>query len=234
MVHPFRPSFHVPSSPSIQRTDARARGSLLVIAISGSMRLHSLVTAITGSVRPSHVGGTARHRHLRVGAASLARHCHHRVSAAFTRWWHCSSPPSPGRCGLSCSFCSSRRPADGIRSDSPALRRTVHVLFLMFLFCLFVCSDARSFRLTVRQTVPHPRISHGMQQHISLHPLLPMSMRCVCVQQPGMVTLACRALAFFRSCFAAFRSVASSSSESSSSPSPSVQSRAMCPRLPQL
>ena len=50
MVHPFRPSFHVPSSPSLQRTDARARGSLLVIAISGSMRLHSLVTAITGSV----------------------------------------------------------------------------------------------------------------------------------------------------------------------------------------
>ena len=103
VVHPFRPSFHVPSSPSIQRTDARARGSLLVIAISGSMRLHSLVTAITGSVRPSHVGGTARHRHLRVGAASLARHCHHRVSAAFTHWWHCSSPLSPGRCGLSCS-----------------------------------------------------------------------------------------------------------------------------------
>ena len=46
VVHPFRPSFHVPSSPSLQRTDARARGSLLVIAISGSMRLHSLVTAI--------------------------------------------------------------------------------------------------------------------------------------------------------------------------------------------
>ena len=82
----------------------------------------------------------ARHRHLRVDAASFARHCHHRVSAAFTRWWHCSSPPSPGRCGLSCSFCSSRRPADGIRSDSPALRRTVHVLFVIFLFCLlFVC-----------------------------------------------------------------------------------------------
>ena len=78
----------------------------------------------------------ARHRHLRVDAASFARHCHHRVSAAFTRWWHCSSPPSPGRCGLSCSFCSSRRPADGIRSDSPALRRTVHVLFVIFLFCL--------------------------------------------------------------------------------------------------
>ena len=176
----------------------------------------------------------ARHRHLRFDAASFARHCHHRVSAAFTRWWHCSSPPSPGRCGLSCSFCSSRRPADGIRSDSPALRRTVHVLFVIFLFCLlfvclFVCSDAR-----FRRTVLHPRISHGMQQHISLHPLLPMSMRCVCVQQPGMVTLACRALAFFRSCFAAFRSVASSSSESSSSPSPCVQSRAMCPRLPQL
>ena len=72
VVHPFRPSFHVPSSPSIQRTDTRARGSLLVIAISGSMRLHSLVTAITGSVRPSPVGGTARHRHLWVGAASLA------------------------------------------------------------------------------------------------------------------------------------------------------------------
>ena len=209
MVHPFRPSFHVPSSPSIQRTDARARGSLLVIAISGSMRLHSLVTAITGSVRPSHVGGTARHRHLRVGAASLA--------------------PSARRGVPLTAFARTHRHSDA------------RFMFCFSCFC-FVClfvpthgpSDSRSDTRLFRQTVPHPRISHGMQQHISLHPLLPMSMRCVCVQQPGMVTLACRALAFFRSCFAAFRSVASSSSESSSSPSPSVQSRAMCPRLPQL
>ena len=34
-----------------------------------------------------------------------------------------SSLPSPGQCGLSCSFCLSRRPADSICSDSPALRR---------------------------------------------------------------------------------------------------------------
>ena len=145
VVHPFRPSFHVPSSPSIQRTDARARGSLLVIAISGSMRLHSLVTAITGSVRPSHVGGTARHRHLRVGAASLA--------------------PSARRGVPLTAFARTHRHSDA------------RFMFCFSCFC-FVClfvpthgpSDSRSDtrpRL-FRQTVPHPRISHGMQQHIPL------------------------------------------------------------------
>ena len=86
----------------------------------------------------------ARHRHLRVDAASFARHCHHRVSAAFTRWWHCSSPPSdsgsvrglpcsslpsPGQCGLATGalhltlICSSRRPAHGSLCFTQTLTR---------------------------------------------------------------------------------------------------------------
>ena len=176
------------------------------------MRPHSLVTAITGSVRPSHVGGTARHRHQTPGrcAASLARHCHHRVSAA-------SLPVL----SISLSFARRGVPLTAVsvllklslgrvlsvslfsltRAFFPLyFSHTVAFCVLCFVLCFVFCvwSDARFFRLTVRHTVvPHPRISH---------------------------------------CFAALRSVASSNSESSSSLLlfASGQSRAMCPRLWQL
>ena len=182
------------------------------------MRPHSLVTAITGSVRPSHVGGTARHRHQTPGrcAASLARHCHHRVSAA-------SLPVL----SISLSFARRGVPLTAVsvllklslgRVLSVSLSLLSHArflsslflshgCFLCFVFCFVFCVLCL-FRRTVLPThgpthgcSTPPHLARHAVAHLTSPPAANADAIMMCsftrIQQPGMMTLACRCFAFF-------------------------------------